>query len=268
MHELSSAALLGIVEGLTEFLPVSSTGHLILVGDLISLKGEKVEFFDVFIQLGAILAVLLLYHRRFAGLLRIRGGFHTQGFEGTAGILKIGVACLPAFVLGALLHGFIKERLFSSLTVAAALLVGAFLMIWAERGERRIRSGDVGEIRIKDAFLIGLAQCLALWPGMSRSACTIVGGLLCGLERRVAAEFSFLVAVPVMFAAVAFDAYKSLSFLEMADLPFYLTGFIVSFVSALVAVRVFIALLGRFTLVPFAWYRIVLAGVVMWWVWG
>ncbi len=267
MHELSSAALLGIVEGLTEFLPVSSTGHLIIVGDLISLKGRKVEFFDVFIQLGAILAVVLLYFRRFTGLLKFEKAFHISGLEGFAGIVKFGVACLPAFVLGALLHGFIKENLFTTGTVAAALVAGALLMILAEKRAKAVRVREAGGITVKDAFFIGLAQCLALWPGMSRSACTIAGGLFCGLERKVAAEFSFLVAVPVMFAAVVFDGYKSLPFIEAGDLPFYLTGFAVSFVSAVVAIRVFIAMLGRFTLIPFAWYRIALAALVMWVVW-
>ena len=264
MSELYSAFVLGVVEGLTEFLPVSSTGHLILVGDLLPVRGNRQEFFDVFIQLGAILAVAILYRRRFLELLQFGGVSESGGgMRGFEGLLKLFLACLPAFVAGALFHGVIKEKLFSPFTVAAALVAGALLMLAAERHVRRSEINDLGEIRVRDAFLIGVWQCLALWPGMSRSACTIVGGLFSGLERSVAAEFSFLVAVPVMFAAVGYDLIGNWAYLSMADVPFYGVGFAVSFLTAIPAIRIFLVLLNRFTLVPFAWYRIILGIMVL-----
>lgn len=261
---LLQSVLLGVVEGLTEFLPISSTGHLILVGHWIGFKGQQEEFFDVFIQLGAILAVVFLYTRRFILLFKFeKGASVVEGFEGLAGILKLGVACLPAFITGALFHSLIKEELFSPITVASALLVGAVLMITVEMSKRQVRVRDLEEVGIWQALFIGIMQCLALWPGMSRSACTIVGALLCGLERKVAAEFSFLVAVPVMCAAVAFDAYKAFAFVSIREIPLFGAGCAVSFFTAIIAIRVFIDLLNRFTLIPFAVYRIVLGIVVL-----
>ena len=264
MQDLVNAGLLGIVEGVTEYLPISSTGHLVLFGDLIGFSGPKAEFFDVFIQLGAILAVVILYFRRFLCLLELRElQIKSFGFQGMTGIAKLMVASVPALFSGALLHSAIKAHLFSSLTVACALIVGAFIMIAVERRKIEARVLSLEAITFTQAFFIGVAQCFALWPGMSRSACTIVGGLLCGLERRVAAEFSFLVAVPVMAAAVLYDTYKNYRLLEMSDIGLFAVGFVVSFITAVIAIKAFIALLQKFSLLPFAWYRIALGILVL-----
>lgn len=250
-----SATLQGLVEGLTEFLPVSSTGHLILVGDLIQFTGDKAETFDIFIQLGAILAVVVLYFNRFLGLLDFRS---RTSFRGWDGLWKLAVACLPAFVLGALLHGLIKRLLFAPLPVACALIVGGVIMLIVERRHSNPSVEEVEEISYTKAFGIGLFQCLALWPGMSRSASTIIGGMILGTSRRAAAEFSFLVAVPVMVAATSFDMLKSYRLLSHEDIPVFAIGFVVSFLTAIAAIKFFMALLNRWTLVPFGVYRILL----------
>ena len=264
MDDLFPAIVLGIVEGLTEFIPVSSTGHLILIGDALKVQGHHPEVFDVFIQLGAILAVVVLFFRRFLGmLLPDAAAADDRGFAGLSAMMKIAVACVPAFVAGGLLHKVIKERLFCPETVAAALIGGAVLMIVVERLDVFPRARKLSDITGRQSLFVGLMQCLALWPGMSRSASTIVGGMLSGVERRTAAEFSFLVAVPVMFGAVAFDLYKSLPFLVAGDVPFYAAGFITSFITGAVAIRIFLDLLRHFTLVPFALYRIVVGFLVL-----
>lgn len=263
MIDFLQAYILGVVEGVTEFLPISSTGHLILVGDWIRFHGHAQEFFEVFIQLGAILAVVVLYSRRFMSLLSFDGGGSTTGFTGFAGLLKLAVACAPACVVGFFFHKTIKENLFGPVTVASALIAGAILMIAVEKGRRRVEVQSVDEISVMQAFFVGLMQCLSLWPGMSRAACTIVGGLLCGMSRKVAAEFSFLVAVPIMFLAVGFDLYKNLAVLSVSDLPFFACGFSVAFLTAILAIRIFMDLLGRVSLIPFALYRIVLGFVVL-----
>ncbi len=260
MNELLSAFALGVVEGLTEFLPVSSTGHLILFGEAISFSGPKAETFEIFIQLGAILAVVVLYFRRFVALLDFRS---SEGFAGLNGLTKLAVGCLPAFVLGALLHKLIKQYLFGSFAVATALIVGALVMIFVERRQRTPSTSCVEEITHRQAFFVGCIQCFALWPGMSRSASTIIGGMLCGLDRKVAAEFSFVLAVPVMAAAVCFDLMKSYTLIEQSDLQVFGVGFITSFIIAALAIKFFLGLLNKFTLEPFAYYRIFLGGLVL-----
>jgi undecaprenyl-diphosphatase len=260
MNDTAYAILLGIVEGVTEFLPVSSTGHLILVDALSGYTAAHAKTFEVFIQLGAILAVVFLYHHRFRAFLSLQ---HNTGLSGFSGIRKVAIACAPAFILGALLHGAIKLYLFSTATVAVGFIVGALLFIFVEKRTHTVTAHTVDELTDKQAFLIGIFQCLALWPGMSRSGSTILGGLLVGCERKVAAEFSFLVAVPVMCAAVAFDLYKSGSMLTMQDAPLFATGFITAFLSALCAVKLFVGFVSRFTLVPFAVYRIVLGVLIL-----
>lgn len=263
MSELVSAVLLGIVEGLTEFIPVSSTGHLVLVSQAISLSGPKIATFNVFIQLGAILAVVFLYFRRFLGLLDFSAR-ETSSFSGYQGLTKLGLACLPVFVAGALFHSRIKSLLSDEKPVALALLVGGVVMIIVEMSRKRPSVETLEELSYRQCLLIGLFQCFSLWPGVSRSGSTIVGAMLVGVHRRVAAEFSFLVAVPVMFAAVGYDLLKSYKELSFADLPMFAVGFIVAFVSALLAVRLFIGMLQRMTLKPFGYYRILLALAVLW----
>ncbi|WP_432736397.1 undecaprenyl-diphosphate phosphatase [Maridesulfovibrio sp. FT414] len=260
MTSLFTAAILGIVEGLTEFLPVSSTGHLIITGHLLGFTGEKAASFEVAIQLGAILAVVVLYWARFWGLLFPVPG---QLFSGFRGLYMLFLTSLPASLLGLLAHGFIKEHLFNPHTVAWALGVGAIMILIVERKEKNPHCLTIDEITPKLALGIGCFQCLALWPGFSRSAATIMGGMLLGAQRKVAAEYSFIAAVPIMFAATGYDMLKSYQLFSTADIPFLAVGFIVSFVSAWAAVKGFIYLLGKLTLRPFAYYRLALAPLVL-----
>lgn len=263
MFDLSTVIILSIVEGLTEFLPVSSTGHLILVGNLLSAVGAKADTFEIFIQGGAILAVVVLYRERFRAFLNFTQPAASDGFVGPSGIAKVGVACAPALVAGLVLHRAIKEQLFSPFPVALALLAGAIAMILIEGRKHEAATVDLAAITYRQSFIIGIFQCFALWPGISRSASTIIGGMLAGLDRRAAAEFSFIVAVPTMFAAVGYDLLKSYQVYQLADLPALALGFVLSFITALLAIRTFVAMLGRYTLRPFAYYRIVLAIAVV-----
>ncbi|MFM1847079.1 MAG: hypothetical protein RL417_553 [Pseudomonadota bacterium] len=262
MSELLIAIILGIVEGLTEFVPVSSTGHLILVGHALEFRGDRSHVFEVFIQLGAILAVVWLYPRRFTGLLDFSSPDH--GFRGVTAIKKLAVVSLPALIFGFLFHKTIKEQLFGPGPVAAALIVGGIALILIERIFPARAETPIEEVSLKQCFIIGLFQCLSLWPGMSRSGSTIIGGIVCGLHRTVAAEFSFLAAVPIMCAAVTYDMYKHLGVLSLADLPVFGVGFLVAFLSAIVAIRFMIALLGKFSLSGFGVYRVLLGGMVLW----
>ncbi|HUD71289.1 MAG TPA: undecaprenyl-diphosphate phosphatase [Dongiaceae bacterium] len=253
------AVVLGLVEGLTEFLPVSSTGHLIIAGKLLGFTGERAATFEIFIQLGAILAVVAIEWRRFLGLLRPDP---ERRFSGPRGLLLLFLTTLPALVTGALFHGIIKARLFGPGPVAIGLFLGGLALLAVERFRPATRFTGVDAIEGREALIIGLFQCLALWPGVSRSGATIAGGLLCGLERRTAANYSFLAAVPTMCAATLFDLYKSAGALTSADTLPFAVGFVVSFLAAWAAVRGFMALVGRLTLRPFAWYRIAIAPLV------
>ncbi|MFQ5781165.1 MAG: undecaprenyl-diphosphate phosphatase [Nitrospiria bacterium] len=259
MTELFQAFILGVVEGLTEFIPVSSTGHLIVAGDLLGFEGSKAATFDVFIQLGAILAVVFIYSDRFFKLLSLEKG---NGFSGLNGLFLLALTTLPALFFGGLAHAFIKERLFNPVTVAMGLGLGGVVILLVEGKLPRIKRSGLDALEWKDALSIGFFQCLAMWPGVSRAASTIVGGLVIGVERKTAAEYSFLAAVPVMFAATLFDLYKSRAFLQISDIPTFSIGFVVSFASALFAIRYFIHLLGTYTLRPFGWYRIGVAVII------
>jgi undecaprenyl-diphosphatase len=262
--ELLKALLLGIIEGLTEFLPISSTGHLILAGKVLRFEGPVAETFEIFIQLGAILAVVVLYWPRFIALLDFgHSEDKNSGFSGITGVMKLFVGCLPAFVLGALLHKLIKTHLFGPTTVAAALVFGGLVMIAVEKRARPVPCRSLEDISYGKCLTVGFFQCFALWPGISRSGATIVGSMLVGIDRTLAAEFSFLLAVPVMTAAVGFDLLKSLSILSLSDVPLFVLGFVAAFMFAMLAIRFFIALLNRWTLVPFGIYRIVLGALVL-----
>lgn len=261
MNDIFTGVVLGIVEGLTEYIPVSSTGHLILIGNFIKFTGPVADTFEIFIQFGCILAVLVLYLKRFLGLFDFS---RRDGFSGKPGILKITLACIPAFIFGYLFHKQIKELLFSPRPVAWALIVGGLLMILVERVKPKVTALSLAQISPFKALLIGICQCLSLWPGMSRSGSTIMGGMIFGLDRKVAAEFSFIVAVPVMTAAVAHDLLKSISFLHQEQITLFASGFLVSFVAGLGAIRLFLRLLSSVTLVPFAIYRIIVGGLVLW----
>lgn len=263
---LFTAFIMGAVEGLTEFLPVSSTGHLIIAGELLHFTGEKAQTFEVVIQLGAILAVVVLYWSRFWGLLR--PPLAKKGNSGLSGLRGIGLlllTTLPPAVAGLLLHSKIK-LLFSPLAVAAALAVGAVCMLLVERRTEHFtpRTTSLDDITPRLALSIGCFQCLALWPGFSRSAATIMGGMLLGARRDVAAEYSFIAAVPLMVAATGYDLLKNWALFEAADLPLFAAGMVFSFLFAWAAVKTFIALMGRLTLRPFAVYRLLLAPLVYW----
>lgn len=259
MDNLLVALILSIVEGLTEFLPVSSSGHLILAGDLLHFTGPKAATFEVVIQLGAIMAVVVLYRKRFLGLLQPAA---EKGFSGMRGIFLLALTTIPACVFGLLLHSIIKKYLFGSATVLYALIVGAICMLLVERWRPQPHVANLDEITPKIALGIGFFQCLALWPGFSRSAATIMGGMLLGAKRSLAAEYSFIAAVPIMLAATGYDLLKNWSIFSMADLPFFAVGMVGAFVSALLAIKFFVGLLGKTTLAPFAIYRLAIAPLI------
>lgn len=266
---LFTAAVLGVVEGLTEFLPVSSTGHLIIAGHAMGFTGAKAATFEIAIQLGAILAVVVLYWPRFRGLVRPEAGAR---FAGLRGLWLLFLTCLPASLLGLMVHDHIKAHLFNPVSVAWALAVGAVLILLVERyvGNRPQEGGrfaTLDDMTPGLALGVGFFQCLSLWPGFSRSASTIMGGMLLGARRTLAAEYSFIAAAPIMVAATGYDFFKSAAALSADDLAFFAVGFTVSFCSAWLAVKGFIALLRRMTLRPFAWYRLGLAPLV-WLFWA
>jgi undecaprenyl-diphosphatase len=256
MTDLLIAVVLGIVEGVTEFVPVSSTGHLIVAGHLLGFTGDRADTFEIFIQLGAILAVVTIYWQRMLSMATLQSG---DGVQGRRGLALVAVTTLPALVLGAVLHDTIKDRLFSPTTVAIGWGVGGLVLIGLTRMLPRVRVNRLDELTLADALVIGVAQCVALWPGASRSAATMSGAMLCGVDRAAAAEYSFLAAVPVIGAATVFDLYSSRDVLTGSDLPMFAVGFAVSFLVAWVAVRAFLAVLASVTLRPFGWYRIAAA---------
>jgi undecaprenyl-diphosphatase len=262
-----TAVILGIVEGLTEFLPVSSTGHLILAGHLLKFTGKVADTFEVFIQLGAILAVVFLYRRRFRGLLPGRGWADPlrigKRFVGIRGCILLGLTTFPALIAGRFAYGFIKGHLFNPYSVALGLAVGGLGLLLVERWRPPVSAQSLDKIRWRQALLVGLFQCLSMWPGVSRAGATIIGGLVSGLDRKTAAEYSFLAAVPVMMAATGYDLLKTRHYLQVGDWLFLGIGFAVSFLVAYITVAAFIRLLQRLTLTPFAWYRIALAPIIL-----
>jgi undecaprenyl-diphosphatase len=259
------AALMGIVEGLTEFLPISSTGHLILVGHFSGFEKlvgkDAADAFDIIIQLGAILAVVAAYPGRFTGLFRFQDN---RGLTGLRGIGLLVLTSIPASIVGLLAHKWIKEKLFCVETVAAALAVGAIWILLVEYYRPRSTIESVDSLTWKEALKIGLFQCLSLWPGMSRAASTILGGMMSGVERKAATEYSFFAAVPIMIAATLFEFYKKRALFSGANFVMLGIGFVVSFIFAWLAVKFFIHFLSRHTLVPFGWYRLGVAALVFW----
>ena len=253
------AILLGIVEGLTEFLPISSTGHLIVAGHAVGFVGKRAETFEVFIQLGAILAVVWEYRERIIGwvvsLPRDKG---TQRFA-----VALAVAFLPAALLGLAIHDFISEHLFSPVTVGWALIVGAIAIFVVESMPKRVTVERPESISLKQALAVGVAQCLALWPGFSRSGATILGGLGMGLSRPAATEFSFFLAIPVMFAATFYDLAKNREHLESGDGLWLGIAFVISFLVAWASVRWLLKFVSTHDFKPFAWYRLVFGVLVL-----
>lgn len=254
------AILLGIVEGATEFLPVSSTGHLIIVGDLVNfLSKEKRDVFEIVIQLGSILSVVWLYQQRFKTVVRtIASDRQSQKF-----VLQLFVAFLPLAILGLLFHHQIKEALFNPISVAIALIAGGIVILYIEKLSLKSRISKIESMTIVDAFKIGCAQALALIPGVSRAGATILGGMSFGLSRQAATEFSFFLAVPVMFAASGYDLLKNRHLLSLDDAGLFAIGFITAFLSALVAIKTFIKYVAAHDFRVFAWYRIALGLLVL-----
>jgi len=257
---LLKAAILGIVEGATEFLPISSTGHLILAGDLLNfMNHEKRNVFDIAIQLGAILAVVWEYRRRFVST------FAGIGRDPIANrlIINLAIAFLPLAILGLTFGDTIKTYLFKPVPVALAFIIGAFIILWAEKRTHTVTIETVDDIRPLDALKLGLAQAVALIPGMSRSGSTIIGGLFFGLSRKAAAEFSFFLAVPTLGIASIYSMYKDRALLSMDDMGAWAMGFIFSFISAMIAVRALIRYVSNHDFTIFAWYRLAFGGIVL-----
>lgn len=254
------AVVIGIVEGLTEFLPVSSTGHMILAGHLIGFSGEKAETFEVVIQLGAILAVVLLYRKRVARLFTV--GSFKRGGGPRLNLLHIALAIVPALGLAFLLRDWIK-LLFMPETVVIGLVAGGIFMMIGEKQQPAVTVTDMDQLTYRQALFIGVGQCLSLWPGFSRSGSTIAAGMLAGASRAAAADFTFLIAIPVMCAACGYELLNNYKTMTVEDIGFLAIGFVVSFVVALFAVAVFIRLVGRLKLTYFSYYRFVLAAVVL-----
>ncbi len=256
---LFKAFILGLVEGATEFLPISSTGHLIIVGDLLSFNDDKGKIFEIVIQLGAILAVCFEFRNRlFNTLTHMRNDASAQGF-----VLNLIIAFLPAALLGLLFHDFIKTYLFSPITVAIALIVGGFAILYIEKYTSHSSTHQIETISASQALKIGLAQSLALVPGVSRAGATILGGMVFGLTRQTATEFSFFLAIPIMFAATGYDLLNSWNLLHAADLPMFVVGFITAFLSALLVIKVLIRFVANHDFVGFAWYRIIFGSIVL-----
>jgi len=256
---LLHAFILGIIEGLTEFLPVSSTGHLILAGQLLGFNDEKGKVFEIAIQFAAILAVVWEYRARLGHAVVSLGSEPASRRLAT----NLIVAFLPAAVLGFLFIKQIKFYLFNPIVVASALIIGGVLILWAERRKHVVRAETVDDMTWRDALKVGFAQAVAMIPGTSRSGATIIGGLLFGLSRKAAAEFSFFLAIPTMFAATSYDVYKNWHLFSAEDIGLFAVGGAASFISALLAVRGLIRFISRHDFTVFAWYRIIFGGVIL-----
>ncbi len=256
---LVKAALMGIVEGLTEFLPISSTGHLILAGWLLGFTDDKSKVFDIAIQTGAIFAVMLVYWQRLRDtVVQLGSNVRARRF-----VVNVGIAFVPAVVLGLLFGKAVKAHLFTPVVVASTFIVGGFVILWAERRKAAVRVNEVDDMSPLDALKVGLAQCLALVPGTSRSGATIIGGMLFGLSRKAATDFSFFLAMPTLIGAGANSLYKERALLSAADIPMFTVGLVFSFISAWLCVRWLLRYISTHDFVPFAWYRIVFGIVVL-----
>ena len=253
---LIKAAIMGIVEGLTEFLPISSTGHLILAGALLGFDDEKAKVFDIAIQTGAIFAVILVYWQKIRStLVALPTDKQAQQFT-----LNVLIAFIPAVVLGLLFGKAIKANLFTPTVVATTFIVGGFIILWAEARHKNhpsaVRVQDVEGMTAGDAIKVGLVQCLAMVPGTSRSGATIIGGMLLGLSRKAATDFSFFLAMPTLIGAGVYSLYKERALLSVADVPMFAVGLAFSFLSAWLCIRWLLRYISSHSFVPFAWYRI------------
>ncbi len=264
---LLKAALLGLIEGLTEFLPISSTGHLIIVGDLLDFNDDKGKVFEIAIQLAAILAVMWAYRQKIASVTTGMVNRESAAWRFATNLM---IAFFPAALLGLLFHSSIKSLLWSPITVAIALIVGGIIILLVEKYIARVppRILSVDDMRWQDALKVGSMQAFALIPGTSRSGATIMGGLMFGLSRTAATEFSFFLAIPTMIAATVYDLYKNWALFSLNDLPMFAIGFIMSFIAAIFAVKALLGFVATHTFVPFAWYRIVFGTLVLWYFWS
>lgn len=258
---LMKAAIMGIVEGLTEFLPVSSTGHLILAGALLGMTDDKSKVFDIAIQSGAIVAVIIVYWQRLSSAL------HDIGSSARARrfVLNVLIGFLPAAVVGFFVYKDIKAYLFNGPVVASAFIVGGLIILWVEKRKSPPppRIADVDEMTPWDALKVGLVQCLGMIPGTSRSGATIIGGMLLGLSRKAATDFSFFLAIPTLVAAGGYSMWKERDLLSASDIPLFAVGFLVSFISAWLCVRWLLRYISTHTFVVFAWYRIAFGVLVL-----
>ena len=259
---LIKAAIMGIVEGLTEFLPISSTGHLILAGSLLGFDDDKAKVFDIAIQTGAIFAVILVYWQKIrATLVALPTDKQAQQFT-----LNVFLAFVPAVVLGLLFGKAIKANLFTPVVVASTFIIGGFIILWAEKRQKDnpavARINEVEAMSVMDAIKVGLVQCLAMIPGTSRSGATIIGGMLLGLSRKAATDFSFFLAMPTLIGAGAYSLYKERALLSIADVPLFAVGLVFAFASAWLCIRWLLRYIASHSFVPFAWYRIAFGVVV------
>jgi undecaprenyl-diphosphatase len=257
------AIIQGIVEGLTEFLPISSTGHLILTGHLLGFTDDRAKTFEIVIQLAAILAVVTLYFHRFLRFIPTSKNNKLKGFNGIHALKTLLITTLPAVIAGFVLHDFVKDKLFTPMTVALGLFVGGIILIIFERFVPKPKSKSLEEITNKQALGIGLAQIFSIWPGVSRAASTIVGGSFLKLDRSTAVEYSFFAAVPVMVGATALDLAKNIDVLKSSDIPLFILGLVSSYVTAILAITYFLKFVKNHSLAIFGYYRIVLAIIVL-----
>lgn len=270
MYDLLVAVIMGIVEGFTEYIPVSSTGHLILTGNMLGFEGPKAESFEVIIQLGAILAVIWLYKEKFLYFFKVEPvikklkNLFMGSKEQVKGLTLVEIAAgmIPAVILGFILRDIIKSG-FNPVTVAIGLIVGGILLIVVEKVKVKTTVTNVDDVTVKHAFMIGIMQCFSLWPGFSRSGATISGGVFFGLDRKAAAEFSFILAVPMMLAASTLEIKEVIATFSANDILQLLVGFGVSFIVAYISIVYFIKLISKVSFIPFAIYRFILAAVVI-----
>ena len=260
---LAKAAIMGVVEGLTEFLPISSTGHLILAGALLGFDDDKAKVFDIAIQTGAIFAVILVYWQKIRDtLVTLPSSKVSQRFA-----LNVLIAFTPAVVLGLLFGKAIKSNLFNPVVVASTFIIGGFIILWAEKRQQNnpklATITDVDEMTAMDALKVGLVQCFAMIPGTSRSGATIIGGMLLGLSRKAATDFSFYLAIPTLIGAGAYSLYKERALLSMADAPMFGVGLVVSFISAWLCIKWLLKFIATHSFVGFAYYRIVFGVIVL-----
>lgn len=257
---LLKALFLGLIEGLTEFLPISSTGHLILFGHLIDFQSDSGRVFEVVIQLGAILAVCWLYRQKIIDLMR---GFFTGDVHAKRFAINVLVAFIPAVIIGVLAVDFIKQVLFSPLVVASALIIGGLIIFMVEAKELKPKTIEATDVSLKQAILIGFVQCLAMIPGTSRSGATIIGGILSGLSRKAATEFSFFLAMPTMLGAATYDLIRNADILTSDNFINITVGFVAAFIAALLVVKALVKFVEKHTLRVFAWYRLVLGVIIL-----